>query len=150
DAVICDYTLPHFNFSAALALVKAFDPDLPFILVSGTVGEEIAVACMKAGAHDYVMKDNLARLLPALERELREAEVRRQQRRAVAELIASEDRYRLLFERNVAGILRSTVEGKILDCNAAFARILGHASVEEIEACSTWEFFHTRADRDRL
>ena len=59
DVVICDYSLPHFDFSAALALVKAFDPDLPFILVSGTVGEEIAVACMKAGAHDYVMKNNL-------------------------------------------------------------------------------------------
>src|SRR5262245_3730147 len=62
DVVICDYTLPHFSFSEALALVKAFDPNLPFILVSGTVGEEIAVACMKAGAHDYVMKNNLTRL----------------------------------------------------------------------------------------
>ena len=122
DVVICDYTLPHFDFSAALALVKAFDPDLPFILVSGTVGEEIAVACMKAGAHDYVMKNNLPRLLPAIERELREAEVRRQRRRALEELTASEDRYRLLFERNVAGILRSTLQGKILDCNEAFAR----------------------------
>ena len=86
DVVICDYTLPHFGFSAALALVKAFDPDLPFILVSGTVGEENAVACMKAGAHDYVMKHNLTRLVPAIERELREAEVRRQERRALEEL----------------------------------------------------------------
>ena len=82
DVVICDYKLPHFDFSAALALVKAFDQDLPFILVSGTVGEESAVACMKAGAHDYVMKNNLSRLLPAIERELREAEIRRQKRRA--------------------------------------------------------------------
>ena len=150
DIVICDYTLPHFNFSAALALVKAFDPDLPFILVSGTVGEEIAVACMKAGAHDYVMKNNLARLLPAIEREIREAEVRRQQRRAVQELIASEDRYRLLFEHNVAGILRSTFRGTILDCNEAFARMLGHASCNEIKTHSTWEFYHSRADRERL
>ena len=150
DVVICDYTLPHFGFSAALALVKAFDPDLPFILVSGTVGEVNAVACMKAGAHDYVMKDNLTRLLPAIERELREAEVRRQQRRAAEELTASEDRYRLLFERNVAGILRSTLQGKILDCNEAFARMLGHGSCKEIEAHSTWEFYYSRADRERL
>jgi PAS domain S-box-containing protein len=150
DVVICDYTLPHFDFSAALALVKAFDQDLPFILVSGTVGEEIAVACMKAGAHDYVMKNNLPRLLPVIERELREAEVRRQKRRALEELTASEDRYRLLFERNVAGIIRSTLQGKILDCNEAFARMLGHASCKEIEAHSTWEFYRSRADRDRL
>src|SRR5262249_1846662 len=119
-------------------------------LVSGTVGEEIAVACMKAGAHDYVMKNNLRRLLPAIERELREAEVRRQRHRALEELTASEDRYRLLFERNVAGILRSTLHGKILDCNEAFARMLGHTSCKEIEAHSTWEFYHSRADRDRL
>src|SRR4029079_16307464 len=85
-----------------------------------------------------------------IERELREAEVRRQQRHAVEELTASEDRYRLLFERNVAGILRSTLKGKILDCNQAFARMLGYASGEEIKAHTTWEFYHSRADRERL
>jgi PAS domain S-box-containing protein len=105
---------------------------------------------MKAGANDYVMKSNLTRLVPAIEREMREAEVRRQQRRAAELLAASEGRYRQLFERNVAGILRSTIQGKILDCNDAFARMLGHASCKEVEVESTWEFYHSRADRERL
>lgn len=75
--VIADYSMPHFNGLDALKLLKERGLDLPFILVSGTIGEDKAVAAMKAGAHDYLMKDNLARLVPAVERELREAEARR-------------------------------------------------------------------------
>jgi two-component system cell cycle sensor histidine kinase/response regulator CckA len=82
DVVISDYKLPRFSGTAALQLLQDSGADLPFILVSGTIGEEIAVAAMKAGAHDYVMKDNLARLAPAVERELQEAEVRRARRQA--------------------------------------------------------------------
>ena len=82
DLVISDYRLPRFDGLAALALVKEKGLDLPFIIVSGYITEETAVAAMKAGAHDYVMKDNLARLGQAVERELREAEVRRERRRA--------------------------------------------------------------------
>ncbi len=83
--VLCDFSLPRFNGREALALTRASGLDLPFIYVSGTLGEEVAVEAMKAGAHDYVMKGNLKRLLPAVERELREAEARREQRRLVAE-----------------------------------------------------------------
>ena len=82
DIVISDHTMPHFSGPAALALLQASGLDLPFILVSGTIGEETAVAAMKAGAHDYIMKGNPARLIPAVERELREAEVRREYKRA--------------------------------------------------------------------
>src|ERR1035437_7150035 len=82
DLVIADYRLPSFDGLAALALVKEKGLDLPFIIVSGFITEETAVAAMKAGAHDYVMKDKLARLGAAIERELREAEVRRERRRA--------------------------------------------------------------------
>ncbi len=82
DAVISDHKMPRFSGLAALQLLKESNLDLPFILVSGTIGEETAVAAMKAGAHDYVMKDNLARLAPAVERELQEAEVRRARRQA--------------------------------------------------------------------
>ena len=78
DIVIADYSLPQFSGVAALKLLQERALDLPFILVSGTVGEEIAVAAMKAGAHDYLMKDKLARLGPAVEREMRDAEVRRE------------------------------------------------------------------------
>jgi PAS domain S-box-containing protein len=77
DIVVCDYSLPGFDAPAALEIVRAFDSHLPFIVVSGTVGEELAVATMRAGAQDYVMKDTMARLAPAVERELREARMKR-------------------------------------------------------------------------
>lgn len=82
DIVIADYTMPRFDGIEALGLVRKKRPDIPFIFVSGTIGEERAVQAMKAGAHDYIMKDNTARLVPAIERELKEAEVRRDYRRA--------------------------------------------------------------------
>ena len=81
DVVVADYVMPHFSGLDALALVRQLGLDLPFIIVSGHITEDTAVAAMKAGAHDYVMKDNLTRLGPAVERELREAEMRRQRRR---------------------------------------------------------------------
>ncbi len=78
DLVIADYTIPGFSGTRALAMVREQNPDLPFIFVSGTIGEDTAVAAMRIGAHDYIMKSNLARLAPAVERELREASVRRE------------------------------------------------------------------------
>jgi PAS domain S-box-containing protein len=90
DIVIADYHLPRFSAPAALEISQENGRDLPFIIVSGTIGEERAVAMMKAGAHDYVMKDNLARLVPAVERELREAGGRRERQRAEEALLASE------------------------------------------------------------
>jgi DNA-binding NtrC family response regulator len=85
DAVLCDFTLPQFSGKMALPIVKECDADLPFIYVSGTIGEEVAVEAMKSGAHDYVMKHNLKRLAPSLERELREAQVRKKARRLEGE-----------------------------------------------------------------
>ena len=92
DIVISDYSMPHFSGFAALKLLKESGFDLPFIILSGAIGEETAVEVMRAGAHDYIMKDNLARLIPAIERELREAEVRREHRRAEEELQESKRR----------------------------------------------------------
>ncbi len=82
DLVIADYCLPQFDAPGALAVLKESGLDLPFIVVSGTVGEDTAVAMMKAGAHDYLMKDKLARLAPAVERELRDARSRGQRQQA--------------------------------------------------------------------
>jgi signal transduction histidine kinase len=81
DLIICDYRMPVLSGVEALRVVKAIDEDVPFILVSGTVGEAVAVDAMRAGAHDYVLKDNLARLAAAVERELRDAQVRRDKRK---------------------------------------------------------------------
>src|SRR3972149_633846 len=74
--VFADYSMPHFSGPAALTLLRESAFDVPFIFVSGTMGEDMAVAAMKAGAHDYIMKNNVKRLIPAVERELGEAEVR--------------------------------------------------------------------------
>jgi diguanylate cyclase (GGDEF)-like protein len=82
DVVLADFSMPGFNGIEALALVQRRRLDLPFIFVSGIAGEETAVEAMKAGAHDYILKGNIQRLLPAVERELRQAEVRREIRQA--------------------------------------------------------------------
>jgi signal transduction histidine kinase len=87
DAVISDWSLPHFDAPSALRLMTDLGLDLPFIILSGTVGEEAAVAAMRAGAHDYVLKSNLARLPPALNRELRESKVRQARREAERALV---------------------------------------------------------------
>jgi PAS domain S-box-containing protein len=87
DLVISDYSMPGFSGTAALSLVQQLGVDVPFIFVSGTIGEDIAVAAMKAGASDYVLKDKLKRLIPAIERELRDAEMRRERRRAQEMLV---------------------------------------------------------------
>ena len=92
DLVLSDFSLPRFNGVDALHLVNSMGFDLPFIIVSGTIGEDIAVSAMKAGAHDFVMKDKLARLVPAIERELAEAEVRRARACAESDLRESEQR----------------------------------------------------------
>jgi signal transduction histidine kinase len=99
DLVISDYVMPRFSGLDALSLLKETGQDLPFIIVSGHIGEEIAVASMVAGAHDYVMKDKLARLVPAIERELREAEIRRKRREADKALRESEEKYRQLSQQ---------------------------------------------------
>ena len=86
DLILADYNLPEFSGMRALELLREGDPDLPFILVSGTIGEDTAVLAMKAGANDYILKDRMTRLGPAVERELREAMGRRERKRAEAEL----------------------------------------------------------------
>ncbi len=91
DLVIADYTLPRFSAPAALAIFKQSQIDIPFIVVSGRVGEETAVAAMKAGAHDYVMKASLVRLPAAIARELEEAQVRRERKQAAAALHAAKE-----------------------------------------------------------
>lgn len=104
DIVIADYTLPAFSAPDALKLLQSHKLDLPFIIVSGTIGEDVAVAAMKAGAHDYIIKGNLARLVPAVERELREAQERCKRHSAEQALRESEERFRQLAENIVESV----------------------------------------------
>lgn len=98
DIVISDYRLPGFDASGALELVRAVASDLPFIVVSGTIGEETAVALMKAGAQDYLRKENLARLAPVVERELAEARLRLLQGQTERALRESNEHFRLALQ----------------------------------------------------
>ncbi len=132
DIIISDYAMPAFNGLAALKLLQEKDIDIPFIIVSGTIGEDVAVQAMKAGAHDYVMKNNPARLIPAIQRELQDVEVRRKRKRAEEALLESEDRYRRLFEDSKDAIYISTVEGRFLDINQAGVELFGYESKEEL------------------
>ena len=98
DIILADYSLPKFNATAALHVLQSKALDIPFIIVSGNIGEETAVAAMKAGAHDYIMKGNLARLVPAIEREIEEAASRRERQRIQLELKESEARWHLALD----------------------------------------------------
>src|SRR5919107_2886246 len=126
DLVISDHSMPAFSSSAALGLLRRMGyVDLPFIIVSGQIGEDAAVAAMKAGAHDYLMKDNLARLNSAIERELRDAEVRRSRRRARTALRASETRFRLMVEQSPLSTQIFSPDGSTLRVNRAWEELWG-------------------------
>ena len=100
DLVIGDYVLPAFGGQEALKMLRRRDPDLPFIIVSGVVGEEVAVETMKAGANDYLLKHNLTRLAPAVRRELKEHQARKDHRLAEQALRESEARFLGIFENS--------------------------------------------------
>ena len=120
DMVISDYAMPHFSGAEALSLLQSTGLDLPFIIVSGTIGEDVAVAAMKAGAHDYIMKGSLARLLPAVERELRDAAVRRERRGAAAALRESEELNRAVLSSLSAHIAVLDQLGNVIVVNDAW------------------------------
>lgn len=125
EVVLADYNLPNFSGPAALQLLKKSGLDIPFIMMSGAVSEETAVDSMRAGAHDYVSKQNLTRLVPALERELKEASGRRNKLAAEEALRASEARFHRLVEAMPLGLLISDASGRILYANQAVERLLG-------------------------
>jgi PAS domain S-box-containing protein len=127
DLVIADYHLPAFSAAGALQILKERDLDIPFIIISGIIDEETAVASLKAGAHDFVVKDNLARLVPAVERELREAEVRRQHRCAEEALHESEEKYRVVADHASDAILITEEDGTIQYANPMAEDIFGYS-----------------------
>jgi diguanylate cyclase (GGDEF)-like protein/PAS domain S-box-containing protein len=141
DLVVSDYSMPGFSALEALQVLKQSGFDIPFIVLSGNIGEETAVESMRAGAHDYVMKGNTARLLPAIDRELREATGRRQRRRAEETLLESEQRFRSIFLNAITGMATLSAEGQFLQVNPAFCKML-QRSEAELLGKSTFDFTH--------
>jgi len=119
DLLISDYSMPHFSAPEALKLLHKSGLDLPFIILSGKIGEDTAVAAMKAGAHDYIMKDNMARLIPAIERELQEAKMRREHKLAEEALQESEAKNRALLNAIPDMIFRISRNCTVMDFKKA-------------------------------
>jgi diguanylate cyclase (GGDEF)-like protein/PAS domain S-box-containing protein len=115
QVIISDHRMPSFSSLEALAELGRHGLDIPFLLVSGTIGEEAAVDVMRAGAHDYILKSNLTRLCVAVERELREADERRKRRQAEEGQTRAEERYRELVERIPAATYRITFSGDVIE-----------------------------------
>ncbi|HSS46751.1 MAG TPA: PAS domain S-box protein, partial [Burkholderiales bacterium] len=141
DCVISDISMPSFSATAALELLKTSGIDLPFILVLGTVGEHTAVATMRAGTRDLMIKQNLTRLIPVVERELHEATVRREQKRIEKSILESEERYRMLVETASDGIFIQC-DGKFIFVNSAGLGILGATSAEQVTNKPVYDFIH--------
>ncbi len=132
DLVISDYDLDRIDALEALRVAQASGLDLPFLIVSSQIGEERAIELMHAGAHDYVSKAQLGRLVPAVERELREAHERRERRRAEEALRASEQRYRELFENASDMLFTLDLDGRFTSINRACETITGYAREEAL------------------
>ncbi|HYA15264.1 MAG TPA: PAS domain S-box protein, partial [Syntrophales bacterium] len=149
DIILADYLMPGFSGIAALKLLKETGLDIPFIIVSGKIGEETAVEAMKAGAHDYIMKDDLKRLIPAINRGLKEASVRKEHRQAEEALKKSEESYRTLVENLNVGVYRNTgdPQGRFIQANPAIARMFGYDSVDEFMKIKVSDLYEEPEDR---
>jgi PAS domain S-box-containing protein len=145
DIILSDYSMPQFSAMEALATLKATGLDIPFIVISGTIGEETAVAALKAGAHDFFVKAKLARLIPAIDRELRDAETRRSRREA-------ESRYQLLVERLPIIVYLSPVDRiqSTTYVSPQIETILGYRPEEWVSDPLFWQTRLHPDDRDRV
>jgi len=141
DIIISDYSLPSFSGLQALEIYNDQDNDLPFIVVSGTIGEETAVKALRSGAHDFVLKGKYARLLPAIERELREHRSRQGRREAEAQLKANELRFRSLIEKALDIITVIDRDGLVIYASPAVESVLGYSS-EDVVGRKVTELVH--------
>ena len=132
DVVISDYTLPHFNGMDALEIIKESGLDIPFILLSGTIGEDVAVNAMIQGARDYIMKNKMARLVPAIEREMRETKVRCERKQAEDALFLSEAKLSLYFQQSPLAIIEWNQAFEVTAWNAVAEKVFGYSWGEAV------------------
>ncbi len=149
DVIISDFKLPGFSGLEALNILRKKKLDLPFILVSGTIGEEMAVEVMKAGACDYISKEKLSRLVPVIERELREAKIREERKIAREALKISEKFYRTIFENTGTATIIFEDDMTISLANTECEKLSGY-SKEEIEGKKKWIEFVFEEDLEKM
>ena len=137
DLIIADYDLPRFSAMGALQIVKEKEMDIPFLIVSGAMREIDAVAGMRAGVHDYLLKNNLARLGAVVERELREAQMRRERR--AAELMLR--RQAQVLDQVHDAVIQTDLEGRILKWNRGAELLLGYSEAEVLGQALTMLYF---------
>jgi len=137
DVILCDYQLPGFNGIEAIAVLRETNIDIPLLIVSGAIVEEIAVGCMRLGAHDYIMKNNLSRLCSAIARELKEADSRSKHKQMEAALEASEGNFHQSLEDSPLGVRIVSEEGETIYVNRATLDIFGCDSIEEWQITPT-------------
>jgi PAS domain S-box-containing protein len=126
DIVLSDFSMPGFSGQEALRIAQAEVPDVPFLFVSGTIGEELAIEALREGADDYVLKDNLRRLPSAMDRAIRAASERRDRMRMAMALQESEERFRSIVESSQDWIWEIDTTGRIVYTNDAVREILGY------------------------
>jgi PAS domain S-box-containing protein len=146
DAILADNSLPQFNSTDAMKLLHTEAVSTAFILVTGTVSEEFAVDIIHKGADDYILKGNLTRLPSAIMQAIEKKKMQKEKLDAEAGLVKSERRYRTLFQRNLAGIYQSTTDGRIIDCNNAFCRMLGYSSPGEMRKINSRDLYFSEAE----
>lgn len=139
DLILSDYSLPSFDGISALEIARTTCPSVPFIFVSATLGEELAIETLKQGATDYVLKQRLERLAPVVHRALREAKERLERKQVEAALQASEAKFRRLAESNVIGFVFWDVSGKITDANDAFLQMVGYTQEDLLAGKVRWD-----------
>ncbi len=139
DIILCDYKMPKFDAPSAIALLKETNINIPLIVVTGTVGEETAADCMRLGAQDYILKDNLSRLCPAIARELEDAKVKKKQKQAESQretileaLRKSEEKYRSIIESMQEGYFEDDLTGRFTFVNDAICKFMGYSREELI------------------
>ncbi len=143
DVVLCDYVIPGFGAPKALSVLKHAGLDIPFIIVSGTINEDTVVPVLKAGAHDFILKERMARLIPAIEREMREASIRQKQRETEAELQNVLQKLNFHVENSPLGVIEWNSEFEVTRWSSSAEKIFGWEAAEAIgRGLGDWQFVH--------
>jgi len=158
DIIISDYSMPVFDGMSALKIKKEMCPDIPFIIVTGSINEETAVICLKAGADDYVIKEQISQIIKSIHTALKTYEINRERKLAENALIESEKKYRTLIENLAIGVYQIAPDGTILEINPAMRRIIGYDTDDKpkeytpdmLKEYTSWDFYPDKEIRRKF